>query len=460
MKRQQRRQFLKTAAVGLSGFTILPNAQSAFGYQANERIGAALIGCGGRGSWFVGCVPRIGCNIVAMCDANWKRAAEGFKKLPDPPKYRDFRKMLDEKGSEIDCVFIAVPDHNHAPISAYAMRAGKHVLCEKPLTRTVEESRALRALARKCEVATQLGNQGTATHAYREQVELIQSGLLGPIKEVIVWNTGGGVGPRDTPEGSQPVPEWLAWDVWLGPRASRPYHRDWMHWHRWRDFATGQLGNWGVHSSNIVFRGLRLNELWQAPDNQGKAKPPKIRVEAKVSEIVHNTFPKWEIITYAFPGRGDLPPIDVTWYNGLHAPGLQEKFQEIVGRPMVAGGPGPWHEHAGALVVWEDGFLLSNGHNTEYSLLPEERFQDFERPEATLPRSGSHEREFVAACKGGPPALSNFDYGGPLTEFLMLGNIATRIEGPIEFSPWDMAITNNTKAAGLLKADYREGWRL
>jgi predicted dehydrogenase len=169
--------------------------------------------------------------------------------------------MLDERDREIDAVFVATPDNTHAVITAAAIRHGKHVYCEKPLTHDVAEARAVRELAKKHGVVTQMGNQGTATEAFRRAVELIQAGSIGPIQEIHVWD-GGGSGPRKRPEGSEPVPDWLAWDLWLGPAARRDYHPLWLRWHTWRDFATGNAGNWGPHSANLPFKAMNIDSLW------------------------------------------------------------------------------------------------------------------------------------------------------------------------------------------------------
>lgn len=453
-----RRQFLGNVARGTVGLTILSGSASARAYQANERLNVALVGCGGRGAWFVDAIPRVGENLVAMCDVNEQRAGEAFKKRPQVPKFHDYRKMLREKDKEIDAVVIAAPDHVHAPCGMMAMKMGKHLYCEKPLTNGVHEARLMRQTANRTGVATQMGNQGTATGAFREQVEIIQSGGLGEIREVYVWNSAGGQGDRPLPTGGMPQPEYLKWNLWLGPRADRPYHRGWMQWHGWREFGTNVLGNWAVHSANMPLMALGIHSLWYADPARGRS--PRIRVRAEVSEIDRESFPKWEIIHYEIPPRGEMPPLTVHWHNGLSGPNFRETIETLLGRRLIVGGPGPWIEHGGCLVVGSKGKIHSTEHNSSYTLLPKDRFADYQLPEATLPRSGSHEREWLRACRGGPKAMSNFDYGAVLAEFVLLGNVATQFDRPIVYDPVAMKCVGDQEADAALRRDYREGWTL
>ena len=480
--RPTRRDFLKTATAAGAGLTILADARLVRGAEANEKLGVALVGVGGRGNWFVRTIPSLE-NVVALCDvdqreidrafAQWakdakkyadsehsweRKRAEEYQRLTEnrPRVYHDFRKMLDEM-HRLDAVVVATPDHSHAVISAGAIRAGKGVFCEKPLTRTVHESRALRELGREHKVATQMGNQGMASGEFRRTVELIWDGAFGEIEEVHVWNGGGGSGPRPEPTEAQPVPEGFDWDLWLGPAAMRPYHRDWIRRHLWREFGTAQLGNWGSHTAALAFKGLKLDTLWYDPA------APKIRVEAEVSEICRVNFPKWEIIHFDFPARGDMPPARLNWYSGGGA--VKEIFptvQKIMGPPAAPGDRDKRHfsTHAGSLLVGEKGYVYGTGHSGSTVFLPEEKFADLEDPPQVLPRGGGPEREWFAACRGGTPGLSNFDYSGPQTELLMLGNVATQFEGPLEYDPAAMKITNNAEADALLRSEYREGWRL
>jgi hypothetical protein len=451
-----RRRFLGSSAAAAIGLTMVP-ARLVHGYAANEKLGVALVGLSGRGGWFVETVPRIGENVVALCDVNQQRAAAAFKMFPNVPKFQDFRKMLSEMGKQIDAVFVATPDNTHAVITAAAMRAGKHVYCEKPLTHDVAEARDLREIAKKQGVVTQMGNQGTATEAFRRAVELIQAGSIGPIKEIHVWD-GGGTGPRKPPEGSEPTPGGLDWDLWLGPAAERPFHSQWYQWHGWRDFATGNAGNWGPHSANLPFKALKIDSLWYA--DPASNPPPRIRLHVEMSETERFGFPRWSSIRYEIPARGGLPPIELNHHYG--APAGRKRVEDHIGRRLDWGDAGErkWKEHGGCLVVGTEGMIKSSEHNSSFTLLPEKKFAGFQGPPQTLPRSGSHEREFTAACKGGPKTMSNFDYAGPLVEFLLLANVATLFGQTLEFDPLACKIVNHPEADAALRREYRKGWSL
>ena len=457
-----RRAFLRHSTQAGAGLLILPSLQSVKGAPANDRLNVALIGVGGRGEWFVDTMPRMA-NVVAMCDVNEARAGKSFQKLPEVKKFTDFRRMLDEM-KEIEAVVIATPDHTHATIAAMAMRMGKHVYCEKPLTRTIHEARALGELAAAKKVATQMGNQGTSSEAFRRATELIQAGVLGEIKEVHVWNDGGGAGQRRRPEGEQPVPATLQWDLWLGPAAERPFHSEWLKWHTWRDFGTGQLGNWSVHSANLAFKALKLVSLWQ-PESAGADAPAEriVRVQAEVSERHGTSFPKWERARFQIPARGALPPVVVHWHNGRNNLGSREQIEELIGRKLDWGDAGDkkWKDHAGIVIVGTKGRLHANGHNTVFTLLPEAQWKDVTLPAQVLPRSPGHEREWLDACRGGAEAWSNFTgYGSPLTEFVLLGNVATQVEGELRYNAATGEFIGSDAANALRRAEYRKGWNL
>ena len=480
----ERRAFLRGIAVGGMGLVILRDAASARSYQANEKVNVGLIGVGGRGRWFVETMPRLRpANVVAFCDVNDVKIAEAFKRYADlagkfaaspnawekrvAPIYKglaeqkvrtfhDFRKMIDAMGGGLDAVTVATPDHTHAVASAAAIRAGKHVFCEKPLTRTVGESRALRKLARKYKVATAMGNQGTYSGAFRRALELIRQGAIGEVKEVHIWNSGGGANRTKPPQGTPPVPASLKWDLWLGPAAYRPYHREWMKRNIWRDLGTCQLGNWAPHTANLAFMAMRAHDLWLEED-AAKSKPI-IRVKATSSGINRLSFPKWEMVRWELPARGKLKPITFIWYNGA-APGRQEIVDRL---KKEAGEPDRGNiNFAGTHIVGTKGRIHSTGHNMSFRLLPEKQFQDVQRsrPEVVAASRGP-EMDWLAACRGGKAPWSNFDYASALVELLMLGNVATQIEGELEFDPVACKITNNAAADALLKSEYRKGWGL
>jgi hypothetical protein len=482
MKRKlSRRCFLSRFAAGTAGLLILGDSQSVRGVSANEKINVALIGVGGRGTWFVNMVPRME-NVVAVCDVNEQKIAETYKRWAEladrfatsphqwersaAPTFRrladrkvrafaDFREMLDKMDKQIDAVVVCTPDHTHAVASAAAIRAGKHVFCEKPLTRTVHESRALRELAKKYEVATSMGNQGTASGQFRRALELIRDGTIGQIEQVHVWNTGGGADRKERP-GQEPVPDYLNWDLWLGPATFRPYHRQWLKRNLWRDFGTCQLGNWASHSANLAFMALKVHELWLTT-RPGQAKPI-IRIKAECSGINRLSFPRWEIVKWEIPARAEFPSITFMWYNGA-APGGRERIEGLLGDS--GWGDKKRMDHAGAIIVGTEGTIHTTGHNATFRLLPEEKFKDVERKQPqTVDRSRGHERDWFIACRGGKPAWANFDYASALNEFLMLGNVATQIEDRLEFDPISMKILNNEQADALLRSQYRQGWSL
>jgi hypothetical protein len=457
-----RRVFFKTTALSGLGMMILENSRSAYSYEANEKLNVALIGVGGRGRWFVNTIPKLGTNVVAMCDVNDRKAELSFKEIPRAKKFHDFRKMLNEMNKDIDAVIVATPDHTHAVVTAAAIRAGKGVYCEKPLTRSIKEARTLRELATRYEVTTQMGNQGTSSEAFRRAVELVQAGIIGDVREVHAWNTGGGPGDRPIPTDEHSLPEYLHWDLWLGPAKHRPYNSRWLDWwHGWRDFGTGQLGNWASHTMNLPFKALQLDALWN--QQSGSSTKNIIRLEAEVSGVHKHNFPKWEIIHYDFPARNDMPPVRINWYNGPgQAPGPRIMIEQLLGRRLDWGDAGEkkWQDHAGCLLIGTKGMIHSTGHNMSFSLLPEEKFKDFEGPTKTLPRTRGHEREWLEACRGGPDTMSNFNYADPLTEFVLLGNIATLVGETIEFDPLEMKVVNNLRANAALEREYRHGWSL
>jgi predicted dehydrogenase len=319
------------------------------------------------------------------------------------------------------------------------MRLGKHVYCEKPLTHSVYEARLMRDTARRMKVATQMGNQGTSDSGLRENVEIIQAGMLGPVHEVHVWSNRpiwpqGIERPKETPA----VPETLKWDLWLGPAAERPYNPAYLPfvWRGWVPFGTGALGDMGCHTLNMPYMALKL-------DNP-------ISVEAEVFESPDplESYPKKSIIRYAFPARGDMPPAKLTWYDG----GLKPS-PELLGRTELSG--------SGCAVIGEKGILLTGsdyGGGREF--YPAERYADFTPPPQKLPRSPGHHEEWLRACKGGEPAMSNFDYAVGLTEMVLLGNLAIVTGERIYFDPARMTAINCPKADEYIHPTFRKGWTL
>lgn len=433
---------------GGAALAILPRSRLAFSYEANGKLNVAGIGIANQGRGNLDTIAGLGANVVALCDVDQKHAADTFRKFPQAKAFTDFRQMLDRLDSGIDAVVVSTPDHTHAVAAVAAMQRGKHVYCEKPLTRTVREARLMRETAIRQKVVTQMGNQGSAAGSLRRAVELAWGGVLGEIREAHVWFDGGN-GPKERPKDTPPVPATLDWDLWLGPAEERPYHPSYLPatWRDWRAFGSGIVGDFGCHTGNIMFRALHLERLWDAAGG-GQSERRVIRIEAKPSERDREGYPRSSTTVLEVPARGDLPPARLTLYaKDKPSPEI------LLGFPM-----GGW----GDLLVGSKGSLYSEcPWNTRYTLLPEARFDKFQGgPPESLPRTDSHHREWVEACQGKGRTFSPFEIGGPLTELLQLANLATLIEGPIEYDPVAGRVLNSTPADALLHREYRPGWSL
>jgi predicted dehydrogenase len=439
-KMVSRRDFMGAGAAAAAGFTIVP--RHVLGGSGNtapsEKLNIAGIGVGGRGEGDIGEVSSE--NIVALCDVDFRHAAGTFKKYPKARQYRDFRKMLDKEDKNIDAVVVATPDHTHAVAAMKAIKMGKHVYCEKPLAHDIFEVRKLTEAAREHKVATQLGNQGQASPETRLVCEFIWDGAIGPVREVHSW-CNRPISPRgqDRPKETPPVPEGLSWDLWLGTAPERPYHPCYLpfNWRGWWDFGTGVLGDIGCHQFAPIFRALKLGY--------------PTSVEASTSGVNSETAPLASIVRYEFPARGEMPAVKLTWYDGGLMPPRPAELED--GRRY--GGPDS------NLYVGDKGKMLN------HRLIPEARMKEYKRPPATLPRSPGHHKEWILACKGGPPAGSNFEVSGPMAEVVLLGNIAVRMgqqlyekglklyyDGP------NMRITNMPEANKYIRREYRKGWTL
>jgi len=443
-----RRKFLRNSALSATAFLLLPHARLAFGYEANGKLNVAGIGIGGQGRSDLDNISGLGVNVVGLCDVDQKRAGDIFQKHPQARPFTDFRRMLEEMDRQIDAVVVATPDHTHAVAAVAAMKRGKHVYCEKPLTRTVQEARVMRQTAREQKVVTQMGNQGSAENGLRRAVELVWSGTVGEVREAHVWFDGGN-GPQHRPADQPPVPDSLSWDLWLGPAAPRPYHSCYLpaSWRAWRAFGSGIVGDFGCHTGNLMFRALRLDQLWH-PAPAGTTQPRLIRVEAKPSERDEEGYPTSMVTTVELPARGALPPVKLTLY-------AQTKPSEalLLGHPR-----GAW----GDLLVGDKGSIYSDcPWNTRFALLPKGKFEGVKSgPPQQLPAANGHHREWVEACKGNGQTFSGFDIGGPLTELMQLINLATLVEGPVEYDALTGQIPNSQAAAALLHRPYRAGWTL
>jgi len=455
-----RRRLLGGAASAGAGVLLLGRAGSARSFAANEAARIALIGVAGRGLWFSGLLPRTrGMDLVALCDVDEYKARGVFEKFDKTPKFNDFRVMLDKMHKGIDGVIVATPDFTHAAASA-AIRRGKAAYTEKPLTHHVHESHVLRRLARENKVATQMGNQGTSSPAFRRSLDLIRQGVLGEVREAWVWCMGGGGGQPRVNVTDVPCPKTLHWDLWLGPARYRPYHPMWMRWKVWREFGTNALGNWGSHSANLAFMALDVHSLWHADP----ADRPRLRLRGGAEKVDTECWPRWWTCTWEVPARGKLPPAKIHWLT-TGAPAFATFLQRMkaydtkLNEHQLPGYPGS--HHTGCFLIGSKGALVANSHNTTYVLLPEARWKGVELPEQKVPRGIGHEREWVRAIAGGPAPMSNYDYSGPLNEFLQLANVASLVPGEdLEYDPLNCRITNHPKADGLLRREYRKGWTL
>ena len=407
----------------------------------NEKLNVACIGAGGRAADDIRGVA--GENIVALCDVDDERAARMFKNYPDARRFKDCRKMLDVMDKSIDAVVVAAPDHIHAPAAVRAMQMGKHVYCEKPLAHSIWECRLMAETAARCRVATQMGIQGHGMSGHRRAVELLRGGVLGPVREVHAWSDRP-IWPQgiDRPTAVEPVPPTLDWDLWLGPAPRRPYNHIYVpfNWRGWWDFGTGALGDMGCHNMDVAFWGLNLG----APAS----------VEAlKVSDVHQETFPKSSMIRWEFPARGNRPPVSLTWYDG----GLKPPRELADGLDLPTNG---------CLCIGTHGKLLSpDWHANDFKLLPEKEFRGLTGPPETIPRlpgdgEERHHAEWIRACKGGPPALADFAYSGPMTEAVILGNLAVRLGKKIEWDAPNMKARNCPEADVLIHPNIPTGWKM
>jgi hypothetical protein len=443
-----RRRFLSKSATTGAGLLILRDSRLAFAYEANSKLNIAGIGVGGQGRGSLDAFHSMGNNLVAFCDVDARRAGDIYQKHPQARAFQDFREMFDQMEKQIDAVLVATPDHTHAVAAVAAMKRGKHVYCEKPLTRTVHEARVMREVAAQHKVVTQMGNQGSAESRLRRAVELVWGGVIGEVREAHVWFDGGN-GPLKRPTDNPPVPAGLNWDLWLGPAEHRPYNPAYVpaSWRAWRAFGSGIVGDFACHTANIMFRALHLEQLWQKAPNPGLSKVV-IRFQAWPSEVDLEGYPASSKVVMDLPARGALPPVKLTWY-------AKEKPSADL---MLGSQQGGW----GDLLVGSKGSLYSdNPWNAHYLLLPEKQFENFEGgPATTLPRVRSHQGEWIEACKGKGTTFSSFDMGGPLTELAQLANLATLVDGPLEYDTLSGEILNSKAASNLLHREYRPGWSL
>ncbi len=436
MTTHSRRSFLRGSAAGGLGLLLLP-ARLARGYSANEKVDVAFIGVGGVARGNRARMKRLAsdANIVALCDVDEKNLAAALAQHEGAKSHRDYRKMLEEQKG-IDAVVVSTPDHSHFPASILAMQLGKGVATEKPMAHTVWEARQLAIAAKKYGVATQMENEHHAKDALRQQVEWVQSGAIGEVREVHIFSNRPiwPQGMKKRPP-SEKAPPHTDWDLWIGPAPYRDYHKGLHHfaWRGWWDFGTGALGDMGCHQFDPVFWALELGQ----PD-------------AVWAEQVGNTDesgPTSAVVTYEFPARVKLPPVTVKWFEGKTKVPRPKALEE--GRKLPSGG----------IVYYGSKETLLAKHPPITEIVPKSRARRFRPPSAFIRRSPGHYKEWLDAIKGGEPASSNFvDYSGPLTELVLLGNLAIRSGEKIEWDAKKLIATSSAKAQQFVRRTYRAGW--
>lgn len=421
-----RRTFLTRTGILLGSTFYI--SQRGFAQSPNDKLNIGFVGTAGQARFSIGNLTAE--NIVAICDVDENFLAKAATDFPKAKKYNDFRKLLEQQN--IDAVVVATPDHTHAVATVAALQLGKHVYCEKPLTHTISECRAVQRAAERAKKATQIGTQIHAGDNYRRVVELIQSDVIGPVKEVHVWASAI-YGGKKLPAEAPPVPPTLHYDLWIGPVEFRPYHPEYLpfHWRNWWAFGGGTLADFGCHYMDLPHWALGLaapvSVVAEGPDQDPECPPLWLKVHYE----------------YANPKGG--APIKLTWYQGGKkpeslSPELAEKWK------------------AGVLFVGEKGEVLADyGRNM---LLPQEKFADFKRPQPFIPKSIGHHNEWVKACKTGSPTSCNFAYSGTLTEAALLGNVAYRAGQKLVWDSKQLRATNTRAADEYIQHHYRKGWSI
>lgn len=429
--RINRRGFLQTSTVlgiaASSGALLSPSRV----LGANERLNIGVIGVGGRGASDLAGVAHE--NIVALCDIDEGRLDAAAAKHSSAKKYVDYRKLLEQ--DDLDAVVVATPDHHHAPATVRALRRGLHVYCEKPLTHTVAEARLITQLTAEKKLATQMGTQNHEHPGYLRLVELLQSRAIGNVSEVhVITDRPGRWWPQglDRPTDKPPTPAGLHWDLWLGPASERDYHAAYVpfKWRGWWDFGCGAIGDMAIHLMDPTFWALELGG--------------PVKVTSKGPPAHADSGPTWMETRFEFGKRGELPPVEVYWYEG------EAKPRDEIARELPMNG---------SLFVGDQG-RIAIAHDGHPILLPKEKFADFKGPDSYLPTSPGHHQQWIDACKTGSRTGSPFTYAGPFTELVLLGNVAYRVGKTIEFDPETMKVTNAPEANLYLSKSYRKGWEI
>ncbi|MDO4856820.1 MAG: Gfo/Idh/MocA family oxidoreductase [Thermoguttaceae bacterium] len=449
-----RRQILKSALFAGAAATFVPRhlLGGEAGTAPNDRVTLAGIGIGGIGHPQLKDARDAGFQVVALCDVDDVHAKKTYDVFPEARKYRDFRDLLNSEGDKIDAVYCGTPDHTHAIITLAALRAKKHVCCVKPLTRTIEEGRAVLKAVKEAGTATQVTMQPSTSEQACRIMELIYAGAIGEIREIHAWS-GRPVWPQgmlDYPNWEDPVPSTFDWDLWLGPAEKRPFADQWpencpypgmacANWGKrgvyhpfnfrgWFAFGTGSLGDMGCHRANLPYRMFRLKH--------------PTRITASSTRAYSVSYPIGCMVTYDYPASEDFPEIRLTWYDG----GLKPAVPKCMGSEMFPA--------EGVLYVGTEGMMFND------RILDPERAEKFANVPKTIERRGGVMPEWYEACRGGQAASANFEYAIPVTEFVLLGNLAVMTGKAVEFDPETLTIANNPEAQALISQPYHNGWTL
>jgi predicted dehydrogenase len=449
----KRRSFLKSAAAAAS-LSIVP--RHVLGGNGNvppsERLNLASIGLGNMGANDIGSFANGPINMVGLCDVHEGNLANASARFRAAKTFTDFRKMLDSLDKQIDAVSVATPDHMHVSISMSAIRRGKHVYCQKPLTHSLYEARQIAAAARKAGVVTQMGIQIHSSIEYRMATAIIQAGAIGRIKEVHTWSNrpswpqGGG-----RPAGSSPVPKELDWDLWLGVAPERPFVAGAyvpIVWRGFLDFGNGALGDMGCHIIDPPYASLKLTSSTSVlADGPGCTK---------------EMFPNWETIHYEFPGTEYTAgkTLMLHWHDGRRPKDGSVSGESIANKPAESLVPLDKDQHLpeeGSIFIGESGSILLP-HVGGPQLLPREKFLDYKRPKLA---GHDHYVQWVKACLGQDKASAGFDFSGPLTETVLLGVLAARFPGKkLEWDAANLRVTNLPEANEHVRVAYRKGWEM
>ncbi|MFO0935153.1 MAG: Gfo/Idh/MocA family oxidoreductase [Gemmataceae bacterium] len=478
-RRFTRRDALKASAAGTLGYFFTGPALSvASAAGANGKLYVAGVGIGGKGDSDIDQASKL-MEVVALCDIDDHNLDRKKKKWEKAKGFNDYRKLFDDEVfKSVDAVTVSTPDHHHAPVAVTAMRAKKHVYVQKPLTHTVFEARLMRETARKYGVCTQMGNQGTAENGLRRAVEVVQSGVIGDVKEVHcwtnrpVWPQGPDVLPGKYMPKEAPVPSHVHWEEFIGPAAMRPYavyekntprayggrlgaYHD-FHWRGWWAFGTGAIGDMACHTANMAFMALKLTT--------------PTHVKARADDVNPETCSSNAHVTMEFAARGSMPACTLHWYEGKKDGKLVHPPEELVAKVLKIDPDTRRNKslvNSGSIIVGSKGFIYSpNDYGAQFYL----GGGDFSKVNTTKPESlainnqgdQGQKNEWVKAIKANDHklALSNFDYASYLTEAFLLGNVAIRSGKAFEYDGETGHVKNCPEAEAYITKAYRAGWDL